>query len=343
MKRQLLFAGLFFGIFFSMHAKSWEMTYKTHGLIADDVNNMKLTAYMNPGEGGYNQVWDYSELKITRDFEGLIEKSVFSKNFNEVLNTNVVLKEFNNQFYFKGDDNSLELYGVAINDKIIMKYNKPFVKMKYPFGYGDSFSGTYNGDYYSGDLKGVIDGIYSVEADGYGSLLLPNNVRIDDVLRVKTIRTYDQVFQGRSQNISVITYRWYAKNERFPLLVLIESRYLNNDKTNSSYQAAYRADLDLLFIATGMNDNADINSFNVFPNPFHSIATIQYSLVNDGQVVIDLYSINGDKLKTITDEMKPAGNYQIEISSSVLMIPAGTYYFKVQIGNEVSTKKIIVQ
>ena len=343
MKKIILITSIAIGIFALLQAKSWQMTYQTHGLIADEINSMKLTKYVDPGMGGYNQVWDFTKLQITKDFRGTIENSVYSKNYNELLSTNVVLKEFSNQFYFKGDENSLELFGVAVNDNLIYKYNNPFVKMKYPFGYGDSFSGTYGGEYLTKNVTGAIDGTYSVEADGYGTLLLPNNLKVDNVLRVKTTRNYIKTINNRSYNISIVTYRWYSENERFPLLVLIENGFENNSKDTKSYQAAYRSDLNLLAQPTSINNSLINNSFNIYPNPIVSSATINFSLVNTSNVVIDIFNINGEKLMTLVDQKYNTGTYSINVSKASLNMLAGSYYLKIQLGNEFATQKIIIQ
>ncbi len=326
-----------------IQAKSWEMTYKSHGLIADEINRMKLTNYVDPGQAGFNQIWDFSKLQMTKNFEGTVKNSVYSKNYNEVLNTNVVLNEFNNQFYFRGDKNSLELYGVSVNDKMIYKYNKAFVKMRYPFGFGDSFSGTYNGEYLANNVTGEIDGTYSVEADGYGTLLLPNNLTVENVLRVKTSRNYIKTINNKDFNISITTYRWYAESERFPLLVLIENGYENNSKITKSYQAAYREDLNLLAQPTSISNTLVNNAFDIYPNPFASKATLNFSIINDSKVSFDVYSINGEKLMTIVNQDYSAGSYSIDVSKTELNIPSGSYYIKVQLGDEMTTRKIIIQ
>jgi len=343
MKKIIVIVSAAFGIITLLQAKSWQMTYKSHGLIADEINSMKLTKFVDPGMGGYNQVWDFTNLKITKDFKGTVENSVYSKNYNKLFNTNVVLKEFSNQFYFKGNENSLELYGVAVRENLIYKFNKPFVKMKYPFGYGDSFSGTYGGEYLSKNSSGEIDGTYLVEADGYGTLLLPNNLKVENVLRVKTTRSYVNTINKRSYKISIVTYRWYSENERFPLLVLIENGYENSSKATKSYQAAYRSDLSVIAQPTSISNSLTNNSFNLYPNPFASNATINFSVKNTSDVVLDIYNISGEKLMTIIDQQYNTGNYSINISKSSLNIPAGSYYLKIQLGNEFTTQKIIVQ
>ncbi|MBN2519248.1 MAG: T9SS type A sorting domain-containing protein [Bacteroidales bacterium] len=344
MKRFVIISFGLFIIGFLLLGKSWQMTYESHGLIADDINKMKLTNYMDPGPSGYNQVWDFSELVIKKDFEGYINNSVYSKNYNTLLKTNVVLKEFSNEFYFKGDKKSLELYGVAVNGNMIMEYEKPFVKMKYPFGYGDFFSGSYFGKYITGSTNSEIDGIYSVEADGYGTIILPNNVRIDNVLRVTTIRSYSRDVKNSGYEIKYTTTRFYAEDYRFPLVVFIKNEYTSGTKVNVSYQAAYNNDISYLLSPTSIKEeNLNISGLNLYPIPFKEILNIDYNLDKDSRINIEVYNVIGEKIYSILDEFKTAGNYNLQFSFKEHGILAGTYYIKFNSDGIQTTRKVIAQ
>lgn len=330
-----------------MSFAQFSLTYKTHGLLAneDNINEMKLTKYLDPGNGGSNQVWDFTKLEITDNFKGTIESSLTDKNYNDLLQTNVALKEFENQFYFKGDNNSLELYGIAVNDKLIMKFNTPFVKMKYPFTYGNSFSGIYNGEYYSGNLTGTVDGTYSVQCDGYGTLLLPNNLTVKNTIRVKTDRTYKTSFsQGNSFDVEIISYRWYVKDIRFPVLVLIQEKVMSGTSTSFDYKAAYRSNL---FEPTDIQPNyaeTNDNTMFVFPNPTNDILNINFILVNEGKINLEVYNTSGKMFRSLVDSDYPSGQSSYQISFKQLDLPGGTYYLRLIQDNKVlSIKKIIVQ
>jgi hypothetical protein len=59
--------------------------------------------------------------------------------------------------------------------------------------------------------------------------------------------------------------------------------------------------------------NADIpNSFCLyqnFPNPFNPLTQIEYDLPKSTEVSISLYNLQGQKIKTLVNEFKPAGRY----------------------------------
>lgn len=56
------------------------ITFEKHALIPGEINQMVLVEFLEPGNAGDNQVWDFSELKVKTDFEGAINqtsKSIF--------------------------------------------------------------------------------------------------------------------------------------------------------------------------------------------------------------------------------------------------------------------------
>ena len=326
----------------ALQGKSWKMTYQSHGLIENEINKMKLIKYADPGLPGENQIWDFSELVIEKDFEGTIENSVYSEHYNNLFNTNVVLKEFSNEFFFKGDENSLELHGVVVNGKIQTSFQKPFVKMVYPFKYGDSFSGTYFGDYYSGAQKGKIDGTYSVAADGFGTLILPNT-ELENVLRVTTTRSYSRDLDGAGQ-ITHTTTRFYVEQYRFPVLVFIKNEYSNGQNTSKSYQAAYNDKIEQMMATTSINGQSiSVSNIKLYPMPLLDVLNIEYYLEKESKMNIEIFNVIGEKVTTIQNSKQEAGPHKLVFSFNDNGIPAGTYYIKFNDGIKQTTKKVIAQ
>ena len=95
---------------------------------------------------------------------------------------------------------------------------------------------------------------------------------------------------------------------------------------------------------TGVNDNnSTINSFKLdqnYPNPFNPSTTISYQLPINGQVTLNVYNILGDEVATLVNEDKAAGQYKVEFDASNLS--SGIYFYKLQAGSFVETKKMIL-
>ena len=68
----------------------------------------------------------------------------------------------------------------------VIKYTDPEKIMTYPFAYGNSFNDAFSGQFTAVDYNTTTNGsgTVSVNADAWGTLLLPNSVSIPNVLRV---------------------------------------------------------------------------------------------------------------------------------------------------------------
>ncbi len=78
----------------------------------------------------------------------------------------------------------------------------------------------------------------------------------------------------------------------------------------------------------------------VFPNPCSGAARLRYLISDSGYLISDLYSISGMKIRELVNEMMPAGEHEIEMDVSDL--PDGVYFVRVQAGQEVAVKKLLV-
>ncbi|MFD2570920.1 S8/S53 family peptidase [Spirosoma soli] len=78
-----------------------------------------------------------------------------------------------------------------------------------------------------------------------------------------------------------------------------------------------------------------------YPNPFSGSTTINYSLPQQNHVTVEVYNVLGGKLKTLVNEFKPAGDYQVKFDGSTL--PSGTYLFNVNTGTSVTSKRLIIK
>jgi len=77
-----------------------------------------------------------------------------------------------------------------------------------------------------------------------------------------------------------------------------------------------------------------------YPNPFNPSTIIRYQLPEDSYVVIKLYDLLGREIRTLADEEKQAGYYEITVDASELA--SGIYFYKMVAGNYVAVKKLVV-
>ncbi|MBK7630733.1 MAG: T9SS type A sorting domain-containing protein [Ignavibacteriales bacterium] len=77
-----------------------------------------------------------------------------------------------------------------------------------------------------------------------------------------------------------------------------------------------------------------------YPNPFNPTTKISWnSSIRSHQSLI-IYNIIGNKIATLVDELRPAGDYEIIFSDASL--PSGVYFYQLKVGEYVESKKMIL-
>lgn len=79
---------------------------------------------------------------------------------------------------------------------------------------------------------------------------------------------------------------------------------------------------------------------NNFPNPFNPNTKIRYSIPQASKVTIKVFDILGNEIETLVNEEKPVGTYEINWYAEEL--PSGVYFYRLQAGDFVETKKMVL-
>ena len=88
------------------------------------------------------------------------------------------------------------------------------------------------------------------------------------------------------------------------------------------------------------NDHPEEISLMNYPNPFNPSTTIQYSLSEPGRVTISVYSINGQKVETLVDEMLDVGTHSARFDGSSLA--SGIYFYRLESPGFADTGKMLL-
>lgn len=84
----------------------------------------------------------------------------------------------------------------------------------------------------------------------------------------------------------------------------------------------------------------DFDLFQNYPNPFNPTTTIRYSLPEESFVSIKVYDILGRLIVSLVEEEKPIGYHEIQFNA--VSIASGTYFYRMEAGDHVYVKKLIV-
>ncbi len=84
-----------------------------------------------------------------------------------------------------------------------------------------------------------------------------------------------------------------------------------------------------------------------YPNPFNPSTTIHFSVPSSEYVTLKVFDALGNEVATLVNEVKSAGNYEVNFNASKLS--SGIYFYRIsaipygrQAGNFVETKKMIL-
>jgi hypothetical protein len=78
-----------------------------------------------------------------------------------------------------------------------------------------------------------------------------------------------------------------------------------------------------------------------YPNPFNPTTAINYQLSTVSAVKIYVYDMLGREVARLVNEIKPAGFYQVQWNTGG--VPSGVYFYQMQAGSFVQTKKMVLQ
>lgn len=110
------------------------------------------------------------------------------------------------------------------------------------------------------------------------------------------------------------------------------------------YKLAPRKNDDFLGYSTNVEELNNLPkeySLNQnYPNPFNPSTTITYSIQNEGMTKLTIYNLLGQAVKTLINEVQPAGSYKVSFDASSL--PSGVYFYSLSSGNFQSVKKMLL-
>lgn len=120
------------------------------------------------------------------------------------------------------------------------------------------------------------------------------------------------------------------------------------DVANALYYASDHlpvyVDIEVEKVGIELVNNQRFSLYN-YPNPFTSETTIEYTLTRENKVVLEIYDIMGQKVRTLANTIIPEGLHRVtwdgknDDAQSVL---SGIYFCHIVVGNSSQTKKIVL-
>jgi len=89
----------------------------------------------------------------------------------------------------------------------------------------------------------------------------------------------------------------------------------------------------------------DFYLFPNYPNPFNPVTTIRFSLPVNSKVILNVYDINGRKIRTLLNQKKAAGFYEIKWdgkNDQGANVASGLYLYQLKTSGKVLSRKMLL-
>ncbi|HDS01363.1 MAG TPA: T9SS type A sorting domain-containing protein, partial [candidate division Zixibacteria bacterium] len=147
----------------------------------------------------------------------------------------------------------------------------------------------------------------------------------------------DQVFEG-SGLIATLQFNLLTSGEAE--LVLSDADIRDNQNNNLLGEGFIS---EPIASAAALPDRYELGQNH--PNPFNPETEISYSLPEDTWVTIKVYNISGQLVKTLVDDVKPAGRHTVSwngTNQSNSRVATGVYFYRMETERFQKTAKMIL-
>ncbi|MCB9248250.1 MAG: T9SS type A sorting domain-containing protein [Ignavibacteriales bacterium] len=127
--------------------------------------------------------------------------------------------------------------------------------------------------------------------------------------------------------------------------------FINIDSENSNYYSFLSTRITVHYgsitdVESDKNLSAQFELSQNYPNPFNPTTIIKYSVPNvvsnfsSNNVELKVYDVLGREIKTLVNQKQKAGNYEVSFDTKELS--SGVYFYRLQSGDFIQTKKMML-
>lgn len=228
-----------------------------------------------------------------------------------------------------------------------------------------AYQNTNNGTAYNSGYNYRNDGVdieqcSDFSSNGYDVGWIENNEWLSYTVQVQTSGVYSAAFNVAAQNaggqifvlvngqgLSMVnvpaTGGW--QNWQNVILQNINLTAGTHKLTLRFYNGNFNlSNIDFTLISTDIEDETQLPvEFDLsqnHPNPFNPSTVVKYSLPVDGFVNISVYNNLGEKVSVLVDGEVSAGEYSVSFDAGNL--PSGVYFCRMESGNFISSRKMLL-
>lgn len=357
--KRILLAIIFAHVSLSLCAQSF-LTFQTNAFRAGDKISQECVDYIEPGCGGNDQIWDFSNFPAMKN----VQVEYVNIPDSDSLSVTAFRHRERLQYQMSSDTVRLINYTTPLYN---INYTIPLLTAVYPFYYGDRSTGFYAGyGDYCGKDSVHIQGEVFIEGDGYGKIVLSETDTLFNVLRLHITRSAsvlvgiacEQATDGGNARQRIIdSYKWYARGYRYPIAETVTTTWYNDMTQVSTHSSSYLCLPELQILSGDSVNNsiirADLDKREHNEGKSSTAKDYHYTIKKEGNYVKITHTLNkGATVNTLLcnhtgyvyqrrSEYFEAGNgcyTQIDLSG----LRQGIYILYIQVGDLVFSEKIEV-
>jgi hypothetical protein len=307
--------------------------------------------YKDPGSSGKELTWDFSMLQPVNEEYSLDYFIPDSARMDILCGL-----EHRTRYYYLQQRDSIWATGFE-NSTTRMNYLQPELKMRFPFGYGDTLYSNFEGDgQYSRRLDMKVKGYTRVKADAAGELKLPGFETVKKTLRVHTQRYYTRA--GRdSTEMLIDAYAWYAEGIRYPVFESVKTNMIRETEnrdgqdttlftTSFYYPPELQTSQETLDALSGQGEEltgaaAVFTEATILPNPVTDFLNISYKLSRQAQIRFSVHNTIGMPVAQTAAQNQSEGYHNVSINMAAQIV--GNYSVYVYVDDMLLKMTVIKQ
>jgi hypothetical protein len=201
----------------------------------------------------------------------------------------------------------------------------------FPFSLNDSFQDSFYGTYLDMSIGSTYttQGTSHVEADGFGTLILPGKT-YTNCLRIKFVRTGSETWMFGNLNFTQIYYTWFQLNTNG---IVLQTEGSSSVISNTKYYFNNP-------LITGIREATKENNVAITPNPFTSSISIHIRNQGIQNMKFILRDVLGHNLFTETEiNLHPSFTKTVHLEN----LTKGIYFLEMIMDGQRTVRKIVKQ
>ena len=346
-------AAVFAGFLPAAQAQSPTITANQLPKVGDkQVHYTADTTGVMPGAKGANQTWDFSSITPTGDsiVTNIIAPSS-TPHAADYPSATVAANSVSGGAIMYMDlsaGNNVVLGFVAEQQgqTIKQKYTNTLVQFTTPISFNYTHNDTYSGGFNVSGMDAYTNGTINVEADAYGTVLMPGGKTYANVIRLHSMQRNTDSFDLGPSSMSILTtsesYSFVQEGRMDPVLTITYSSQETVQGTVTSKSVTFNNSAASVSNINGPGFYGKNSSFSIFPNPS---ATRAINVVTTSQKtgVCNIHVLNqlGQIVKSFNNLNSSEGTNNFNIGLEEL--PKGMYMVQVQTNAGASVQKLILE